>query len=179
MLELIASAVAVGLGNFGAAIGIGLSGSTTSTRVRVGLVFGAFEGGMPVVGLLVGHGTAHALGAIAAYVGGGLLLAMGVWQLVQTFLARGTPSSPPRGTWRLLLTGFALSMDNLVVGFTLGVQNTPLFEAIVVFAVVSAALSLLGLELGKRLGAAIGSGVEYVAGFVLIGVGVLVAVGEI
>jgi putative Mn2+ efflux pump MntP len=69
-------------------------------------------------------------------------------------------------------------MDNLVVGFSLGVQHVSVPEAIVVFAAVSVALSLIGLELGKRLGQAVAFGVEYIAGLVLVGVGVLVASGE-
>ena len=32
------------------------------TRLRVGLVFGAFETAMPVIGLLLGRGLASALG---------------------------------------------------------------------------------------------------------------------
>jgi putative Mn2+ efflux pump MntP len=178
MLALILAAVAVGLGNFGAAISIGLSGAAAATRLRVGAVFGVFEAGMPMVGLLVGHGTANTLGSAASYAGGGLLIAIGGWQLLQTLRARGQASGPPTGLFRLLLTGFALSIDNLVVGFSLGVQHTSLPEAVIVFAAVSVALSLLGLELGRRLGAAVEFGVEYLAGIVLVGVGVLVAAGE-
>ncbi len=177
MIALITAAIAVGLGNFGVAISIGLSGATVATRVRVGAVFGAYEVGMPLVGLLLGHDTANALGAIAGYAGGGILILMGGWQLVQTFQSRGQTSTPPAAIWHLLVTGFALSMDNLVVGFALGAQHAPLLVAIVVFAIISVTLCLLGLEMGHRLGAAIGSGVEYVAAFVLVGVGVLITVG--
>jgi hypothetical protein len=59
VLTLIFAAIAVRLGNFGAAIGIGLSGPTAKARIRLGAVFGAIEGGMPLVGLLLGRGTAQ------------------------------------------------------------------------------------------------------------------------
>jgi putative Mn2+ efflux pump MntP len=179
VLALTLAALAVGLGNFGAAISIGLSGAAAATRLRVGAVFGVFEAGMPMVGLLAGRGTATALGSIAGYAGGGLLIAIGIWQFVQARRARGQSSAPPTGTGRLLITALALSMDNLVVGFSLGVQHTSLVEAILVFAVVSVALSLVGLEFGKRLGAAVEFGVEYVASLVLVGIGILVASGEL
>ena len=42
MLALLLAALAVGLGNFGASIGIGLAGTTRATRVRVGIVFGMY-----------------------------------------------------------------------------------------------------------------------------------------
>ena len=178
MLALTLAAFAVGLGNFGAAVSIGLSGASGATRLRVGGVFGVFEAGMPIIGLLVGHRTAASLGSVAGYAGGGLLIAIGLYQFVQAIRARGTESGPPSSIGRLILTAFALSMDNLVVGFSLGVQHVSVPEAIVVFAAVSVALSLIGLELGKRLGQAVAFGVEYIAGLVLVGVGVLVASGE-
>ena len=54
MLTLMLAALAVGLGNFGASVSIGLSGAAMATRIKVGAVFVVFEAGMPLVGLLAG-----------------------------------------------------------------------------------------------------------------------------
>ena len=54
MLALLLVAASVGMSNFAAAIAIGVSGVDARTRLRVGLVFGVFESGMPVLGLLLG-----------------------------------------------------------------------------------------------------------------------------
>jgi manganese efflux pump family protein len=180
VLTLVLAAVAVGLGNFGASIGIGLSGVAPMTRLKVGLVFGVFEAGMPLVGLLAGRGIAGALGHAARYCGGALLIAIGAWQLLQTVRAGRTGLAPqPIVMRRLLLTALALSTDNVVVGFSLGIQRVSVVEAVVVFAVVSVGLSLLGLELGRRLATAAEFASQYLAGFVLLAVGVLIAVGEL
>ena len=180
MAALILAAFAVGLGNFGASIGIGLSGATLAIRIRVSIIFAIFEAGMPVVGLLVGRDTADALGHASRYAGGALLIAIGAWQLIQTArLSRKGVPAPPIATRRLLLTALALSMDNLVVGFSLGVQHPSIVVAVVVFAVVSVALSLLGLEFGRRLAQAVEFTSQYLAGIVLVAVGILVAVGEL
>ncbi len=176
MLALVLAAFAVGFGNFGASISIGLAGTTLATRARVGVIFGIFEAGMPLVGLLAGRSAAQALGGVSAYIGGTLLITIGGWQVVQAFRAGTRGLAPPGSMRRLLLTGFALSMDNLVVGFGLGVRHTSLIDAVAVFAAVSVCLSLLGLELGRRLGAAVEFGAEYVAGLVLMAVGLFVAV---
>lgn len=45
------------------------------------------------------------------------------------------------------------------------------------FAAMTACLSLLGLELGRRLGAAFVSGADHLAGIVLMVAGLIVAVG--
>jgi putative Mn2+ efflux pump MntP len=183
------SALAVGLDNFAAAIGIGISGVDARTRVRVALIFGLFEGAMPLVGLLIGHGAAHSLGSATRYIGGGLLAVAGLWSLVEALGelrdARAEPLdatddvSAPRdlgkGVGTLLVTGLALSIDNLVVGFGLGVTKTPLVASLLVFAVVSVGLSLIGLELGATLGAKMQGSADWLAGTVLIAVGALIA----
>jgi manganese efflux pump family protein len=182
-LALVLSALAVGLDNFAAAIGIGVAGVDARTRVRVALIFGVFEATMPLVGLLVGHGSAHSLGQATRYVGGGLLAAAGLWSLVEARRTDGVVPVDGDDALRkvgqrlgpLLVTGFALSIDNLVVGFGLGVTKTPLVASLLVFAVVSVGLSLAGLELGRTLGARMQKRAEWVAGVVLIAVGALIA----
>ena len=183
VLALVLSALAVGLDNFAAAIGIGIAGVDARTRLRVAVIFGLFEATMPVVGLLVGHGSAHSLGQATRYIGGGLLAAAGLWSFVD---ARRTESVEPadgsdalpkarQSAGALLVTGFALSIDNLVVGFGLGVTKTPLVASLIVFAIVSVGLSLAGLELGRTLGARIEGRAEWLAGVTLVAVGALVA----
>lgn len=76
-------AAALGLSNFAAAIGIGLSGVHVKVRVRVAVVFGAFEAGMPLLGLYLGRELARSFGSSSSYVGGGLLVATGAYTLFQ------------------------------------------------------------------------------------------------
>ncbi|MFZ0044288.1 MAG: manganese efflux pump, partial [Streptosporangiaceae bacterium] len=82
MLALLLVAASVGLSNFAAAIAIGVTGVDAGTRLRVGLIFGAFESGMPVLGLLLGEQVAGPLGHAARWVGAGLLIAVGAYALV-------------------------------------------------------------------------------------------------
>jgi hypothetical protein len=42
-----------------------VAGVHARTRLRVGLIFGIFEAGMPILGLLLGQSLAHALGSAA------------------------------------------------------------------------------------------------------------------
>jgi manganese efflux pump family protein len=69
-----------------------------------------------------------------------------------------------------VVTGIALSIDNLAVGFALGTTyHVRLLVAALVICTVSVTLSLAGLELGRRVGARAGSRSEIVGGLVLIG----------
>jgi putative Mn2+ efflux pump MntP len=174
VVALVLTACAVGMSNFGAAVGLGLGGLTRGARVRVAAIFAAFEGGMPVIGVVLGRNLASALGSSARYVGGALLLGVAAWAVVEL---RRQDAARPIGSGRLLLTGFALSLDNLAVGVGLGVTRTPLLATLVVFAAVSAALTLAGLELGRRLGRLAEVRAELAGVAVLVVVGVLLLAG--
>lgn len=181
MIALILVALSLGLSNFAAAIGIGISGASPRTRLRVGIVFGLFEAGMPIAGLALGRGLAGELGGAARWVSAGLLVATGAWAVLQAIRSDGasSPAAGDHGTGRLVVTGLALSIDNLAVGFALGEFHVTLAVAAAVIGAVSVTLSLLGLELGARIGGQIGSRGEIVGGVVLIGVGGAVAAGLI
>jgi putative Mn2+ efflux pump MntP len=181
VLALLLVALALGLSNFAAAIGIGISGADTRARVRVGLVFGLFETGMPILGLVLGRSVASALGSDTRWIGASLLIATGVYELVQNLRGRDEEEQAERSArqplGRLLVTGLALSVDNLAVGFALGAYKVGLLLAAVLIGAVSVALSLVGLELGARIGAVTGQRGEILGAVVLIGVGAAVAAG--
>ena len=179
MGSLVLVAISVGLGNFAGAIGIGLSGVDAKTRLRVGIAFGFFEALMPVVGLLIGRSAAAYVGGAGRYVGGALLVLTGAYTIYQARQAKSQEqaASPAQTNRRLLITAAALSIDNLVVGFALGVFQVPLLEAALVIGVVSVGLSLLGLELGQRLGARVEAWSEEIGGAVLALVGLALAIG--
>jgi manganese efflux pump family protein len=221
MLALLLVAASVGLSNFAAAISLGVAGVDGRTRLRVGLVFGAFESGMPVVGLLIGDHVAARLGQASRWIGGALLIGVGLYAIVTSIrasrAARGRPPAPSAApaapdlatagrpllaaptdeaapaaarpasahggltgsTPQLLLSGLALSLDNLVVGFALGTYQVALVISAIVIGAVSVGLSLIGLELGARLGSWAGERSDQLGGLILISVGAAVAAGAL
>src|SRR5215472_13972282 len=126
MFGLVLVALSLGLSNFAASIGIGMGQVDARTRLRVGVIFGLFETGMPILGLLLGRSLASTLGHAAHWIGAALLIATGVYTVVQAVRSSHsqdgqTPATPAgQRTGRLLVTGAALSIDNLAVGFALG-----------------------------------------------------------
>ena len=171
MLALLLLAAVLGLDNLAAAVGIGAGGVRGALRVRIAVVFGLFEAGMPVLGLLLGHGLA------------------GLAQAGRADDSGDSESRPPgrrdrepvpptrQPLGRLLAGGLVLSADNLAAGFALGAYHVSVALAAMVFGVVSVAMSLAGLELGTRIGAAAGERGELVACGLLVVVGGVIAAG--
>ena len=180
VLSLLLVSVSVGLSNFAGAIGIGLSGINVRTRIRVGVAFGLFEALMPIIGLLLGQAVAGFFGAFGKYVGGAILVLTGTYTIWQ---GRRTSKVETKGAPRslrmhnLLITALALSIDNLAVGFALAIHHVNLALAAVMMGVVSVAMSLVGLELGHRLGKRVEAWSEEIGGGVLIVVGIAIALG--
>jgi manganese efflux pump family protein len=200
VIALLLAAVAVGLSNLAASIGIGVTGVTAKTRLQVSLVFGVFESGMPIVGLLIGQRIASDLGQAVRWPGAILLMVVGGFGLVRSLRdsrksATGespqpaaapatpavpvTPAVPPSRLGRLLISGFVLSLDNLVVGFALGTYQVDIVTGAILIGAVSVAMSLAGLELGGLLGRWAGQRSEQVSGLILIVVGAAIAGGAL
>jgi manganese efflux pump family protein len=176
MVALLVVAVALGLNNFGASIAIGVSGVDRRTELKVATVFGLFDVVMPGTGMLIGDRLAGELGHAARWAGAGILAAAAVWGLVEAL--RGDDDTPQvwHG-WRLLVSGAALSLDDLAVGLALGTVRFPIVVAVIAFGVMSAVMSVIGVELGAKLGKAAGDHGEVVAAIVLICVAVAMAAG--
>jgi len=197
LFPLLLVAASVGLSNLAAAIGIGFGGVTARTRIRVAVVFGVFEAGMPIVGLVVGTGVAGAIGHTARWISAVVLIGIGLVTVIQAFRqpagpGRGASPAPPEdgvspadaahhsdSLGRLVISAFALSLDNLAAGFALGTMHVGVAEGAIVIGAVSVVMSLAGLELGGRIGAAAGRRGEQIGGAILVGVGVAIAAGVI
>ena len=183
VLALLLVAVSLGLSNFAASVGIGVSGVDARTRLRVGVIFGVFETAMPILGLLAGRNLASTLGHAAHWIGAALLIATGAYALIQAIRSPHGEEDQARPadqrTGRLIIAGAALSIDNLAVGFALGTYHISLVLAVAVIGTVSIVMSLAGLELGARIGMHAGQRGELLGGLVLIGVGIAIGTGGI
>jgi manganese efflux pump family protein len=176
MVALLVVAVALGLNNFGAAIAIGVSGVDRRTEIKVATVFGLCDVVMPATGMLIGTGLAGPLGSAARWAGAGILFVTAIWGLIEAL--RGGDDTPQvwHG-WRLLVSGAALSLDDLAVGLALGTVRYPIVLAVTLFGLMSFVMSIIGLKLGRKLGTATGEHGEVVGAIVLIGISGAMAMG--
>lgn len=174
--------VSLGLSNFAAAIAIGISGVDNKTRIKTAVAFGLFEAGMPIIGLLIGQKVAGLIGHIGNYIGAGLLILTGAyttWQSINSHSSEATRSREPtlQNFRQLLIAGFALSIDNLVVGFALSFNHVSIILAAGIIAFTSITMSLIGLELGQRLGEKFERWSELIGGIILLLVGLAIGFG--
>jgi putative Mn2+ efflux pump MntP len=138
----------------------------------VSLLLSGFEMAMPVVGLLLGRALGTAVGGSADYVAIALLVALGGWLLVvHQEDDRVAELAAGRGLV-LLAVGVSISLDELAMGFTIGLLGLSLWLAVLLIGAQALVFAQLGLRLGARL--RLREGVpERLAGLVLLGLAVL------
>jgi putative Mn2+ efflux pump MntP len=74
VLKLLAFVLPLGVDSFATAAALGTRRPTRRQPWRLSLLFVAFEGGMPLIGLAIGAPLATAMGSTADYVAGGVLV---------------------------------------------------------------------------------------------------------
>jgi manganese efflux pump family protein len=166
-LKTVALVASLGLDTFAVAVGLGLSGLTGRERVRFGVAFAAAEGVMPLVGFGVGQVIAGAASSVAPFVAVALLLAVGLYTVREGLEEEGEREYQPVGVIRLLVTAFSVSMDELAVGFSLGLLHVPIGPAVVLIAAQAFVLTLVGTAIGKRVGERFARRAELLSGVVL------------
>lgn len=179
MIAAIGLFLALGLDTFAVALGLGMKGTARRHWVRIGLTFALFEGLMPVVGLLLGKVVVGRVGEIMTYVAGVLLLAVGAWEIREA-REEQTESVELKNnaseSQSLPALGLAISLDELAVGFSLGVLGVPIGAALGYIALQAFAITLIGLAVGNRVGVRLQTRAEVAAGVLLLLLGAIVIV---
>jgi putative Mn2+ efflux pump MntP len=172
--KLIALVLPLGLDTFAVAAALGMIGVSSSTRMRVSVLFTAFEAGMPLIGLALGAPLGHAIGAAADYVAIGVLLAFGVYTLTGDDDDERIAELAQMNGVRTIALGISISLDELAIGFTLGLLHVSAALVVALIAVQTLIVTQLGLRLGSRLSELIREGAERLAGAALTTLGIIV-----
>jgi len=168
-LKLIGLVVPLGLDTFAIAAALGMAGLSPRDRTRVSVIFTAFEAGMPLIGFLAGNLAGAAVGNAADYLAIAILIGLGL------FMLRPQADDEERRLGLLARTrglaalglGVSISIDELAIGFTIGLLHFPVLVILVLIGIQTFVLTQLGIRLGQRIGERIREGAERLAGAAL------------
>lgn len=178
IIDLLVLGAVIGANNLATALALGALGQA-HRRWRIVGVFALFEFVVPLIGIWLGGRVASSLEARWGWLGPALIALVGIWTLV-TIATGGDEQRLARrvASWSgLFVLAATLSVDNLVIGFSLGLgRRSPLLVASVI-ALFSASFAWIGLNAGRAARrewhqrAAIGSGVLLLVLAVATGLG--------
>lgn len=171
MLKLLAFVLPLGLDSFAVAAALGASQvMTAGQRLRISAVFVIFEGGMPLIGLALGGVLARGIGRVADYVAAAAVIGIGGWMLLGRGADEEEQASRIMTSRGLALAGLgiSISLDELAIGFGIGLVRLPVSAVIVAIALQAFVAAQLGLALGAKIAERWRERAERVAGIALI-----------
>jgi manganese efflux pump family protein len=168
MLKLLAFVLPLGLDSFAVAAAIGAVGvAGWWQKLRISLIFVLFEGGMPLIGLGLGSALARSIGHVAGYLAAAAVIGIGAWLLVADEEEKADRVISTRGV-ALVALGISVSLDELAIGFSIGLARLPVTAIVIAIAVQAFLAAQLGLALGARIGERWRERAERIAGIALI-----------
>lgn len=180
--KLIVLVVPLGLDTFAVSAALAAAGLPAERRWRVSLLMAAFEAVMPLIGLALGAPLGRAIGDSAVYVAVAVLIAFGLYALLSSEGAeeeqRLRRFVEVTG-WPTVVLGLSISLDELAVGFSLGLLRLPVLAVVILIAVQATIVSQLGLRIGARLSEHMREGAEKLAGAVLVILGFVLLLEEL
>jgi putative Mn2+ efflux pump MntP len=144
---------------------------------RLAFHFGLFQFMMPVVGWLLGTGFVSYVRAVDHWIAFGLLAFVGGRMVREGIADTGDclHRDPSKGLTMVMLS-FATSIDALAIGLGLAVMDVNIWYPSALIGIITCAMSVAAIGIGKRVGAALGSRMEIVGGIILIGLGLKILI---
>ena len=143
--------------------------------LRLALTMGIFQGGMTLLGWLMGVSFSSYITAFDHWIAFILLGFLGGKMIYESFGEEETTISS-FSTKTLLTLGVATSIDALAVGVSMAFLKTSIYFPAFIIGFVTFALSLIGVISGYRIGKIKGINVELFGGIILIAIGVKILI---
>ncbi len=143
--------------------------------LRLALTMGIFQGGMTLLGWLMGVSFSSYITAFDHWIAFILLGFLGGKMIYESFGEEETTISS-FSTKTLLTLGVATSIDALAVGVSMAFLKTSIYFPAFIIGFVTFALSLIGVISGYRFGKIKGINVELFGGLILIAIGVKILI---
>lgn len=158
------------------ASGVKIKSPNPRQYFRFSFHFGLFQFLMPVTGYYGGVVIADIISAYDHWIALVVLSFIGGKMLWESFKhddekEETTFKDPSKGL-SLVMLSVATSIDAAAVGFSLAALNISVLLPAVIIGIVCVACSAIGLFIGSRIGAAVGTWAERFGGVILIGIGV-------
>jgi len=171
MITLMIMAFALGMDAFSVGLGMGMIPIRLKQILKIGITIGIFHVLMPLLGMVAGRFLSEQFGEVAALLGGGLLLLLGVQMIWSSFKEEEESRFAPVGLG-LLLFALGVSIDSFSVGLTLGIYGAKTVLVLICFGVGACILTWLGLLLGRKVQGWLGTYSEALGGGILLAFGI-------
>lgn len=178
MLQIILLGILAGSDNLQVAAAISMAPLTRARRTMFALAFAACEISTPILGLLFMRSLHARFGAWIDRIGPLIVVACGIVIIILALTDRDELEKVVNHRWTVAALPLSLSLDNLLIGLSLGTFGYPLPLAAATIGTVSACMCVFGMFGGMRVRRWIPEYASLVSGFYLIVIAALMWAGE-
>lgn len=176
--ELLLVAVGLSMDAFAVSVCKGLGMRRLNVRVALVLagLFGLFQGGMPVVGWLLGSRFLWLIEPVDHWIAFGLLAFIGTKMIVDAVRGEEEDAgATDHVAWgEFFMLAVATSIDALAVGISFAALHVEIVPSCITIAITTFVLSLIGVGVGHAFGSRFERPAQILGGIVLILIGVKV-----
>ena len=171
LFTLILMAFALGMDAFSVGLGMGMFRLTKRHIFKIGVTIGLFHVWMPLLGMVAGRFLSEQFGAIAGYIGGFLLILLGVQMIWSSFNEDEATLLSPVGKG-LFIFALSVSLDSFSVGLTLGIYGARTALVLICFGAAAMVLTWAGLIVGRKVQGWLGTYSVALGGSILLAFGI-------
>ncbi|MDD5361666.1 MAG: manganese efflux pump MntP family protein [Ignavibacteria bacterium] len=179
--EILIVSIGLAMDAFAVSIGSGTLSSMKDMRSKIRLAahFGLFQFMMPVIGWYLGSTVQTYVEEFDHWIAFALLSYIGLKMIYESFRTEEHVRQNPSKGSNLVILSVATSIDALAVGFTLAMLDVSIWYPSIIIGIVTAILSIIGIQLGSKLGLKFGKIMEFLGGIVLILIGIKILIDHI
>lgn len=179
LFELFLLAIGLSMDAFAVAVckGLGMRQLKIHHALLIGLFFGSFQAGMPLIGWALGTRLVELVAPIDHWIVLGLLGYIGakmIWEALHEDENCTEPEAFTLDLKELLMLAIATSIDALAAGISLALLNVDLIFSVSAIGVTTFVLSVVGVYVGKHFGSRWEKAASIVGGITLICIGIRV-----
>lgn len=174
LVEIILIAISLAMDAFAVSICKGLSMKKMDWKkaIIIGLYFGLFQGGMPLIGYFLGVGFEESIKFIDHWIAFGLLAFIGGNMIKEALSKKEDDEIDDKVDFKtMVVLAIATSIDALAVGVTFAFLNVNIIFAVSLIAIITFIISCIGVKLGNVFGDKYEKKAELAGGIVLVLIG--------
>ena len=170
LIELFILAVGLSMDAFAVSICKGLSLRTVSLKEcsKVGLYFGGFQAGMPLIGFILGVQFKDYITSIDHWIAFILLVGIGINMIKEAFDEESENRNDNVDIKTMLVLSIATSIDALAIGITFACLKMHILIPVITIGVTTFIISVIGVKIGNRFGDKYEKKAETMGGVILI-----------
>ena len=170
IIELVLIAVGLAMDAFAVSICKGLSMKKMDLKKAsiIGAYFGIFQGGMPLIGYLLGVGFQEKIQAVDHWIAFALLAFIG-GNMIKEALSKDEEDCNDSVDFKtMIVLAIATSIDALAVGVTFAFLKVNIILAVLLIGIITFIISMVGVKIGNVFGDKYEKKAGFAGGLILI-----------